>query len=208
MHHCGQRAALTLALAATLATVPASLQGQTPARVRPPQPDWAISARVGYAMPLNDLGRAQDNGPTFGVGIDRVIERRAQRNAPLWTGRVDLNVTPLPGAADLPKATLIRYTLGADYWFVGGRQSLWSVRAGGAVGGTTISSEDRLGGGDPSGTFFTVAGGLNFGVSVLFFETEWSTIVGANRLRGKFGVPGNFKSLHTLSVKAGVRIPL
>lgn len=208
MHHCGQRAALTLALAASLAAIPASLHGQTPARRRPPQPDWAISARAGYAMPLNDLGRAQDNGPTFGVGLERVIERRVQRSAPLWTGRVDLDVTPLPGAADLPKATFFRYTLGVEYWFVGGRQSLLALRARGAVGGTTISSEDRPAGGDPSGTFFTVAGGLNVGVSVLFLETEWSTIVGANRLRGKFGVNGNFKSLHTLSVKAGVRIPL
>lgn len=202
MQRRARLAGLTLAVAAAMTTLPRVLEAQS---------DWAISGRAGWAIPLNDLGRAQDPGPTFGAGLERIVER-ARRDVPLWGVRADVDVNSLAGATDngteYPKMTMIRYTLGVEYWMLGGGRSLWSARAKGAFGGTTISADNQPGGGDPGGTFATILAGLNIGVSVINVEAEWSTAFGGNRLRGQFDAPGNFKNLHVLSFKAGFRIPI
>lgn len=203
MHGRIRPAVLALTLAGSIAAMPSVLEAQ-------PR-DWAISPRAGFAIPLNDLGRAQDPGFTVGVGIERIVERTARRQ-PMWSLRLDLEVERLAGAeeggSELPEVTLLRYVLAAEYWMTRDPNSLFSARARGGFGGTTLASEDRPGGGDPGGTFATLVAGLSAGYSVVFVDAQWSTVFAGNRLRGQFGVGGLFKALHVLGLRAGVRIPM
>jgi len=192
-----------LTIAGSVTTIPSALAAQNR--------DWAISPRAGLALPLNDLGRAQDAGFTVGLGVERIVERTTRR-APMWGVRLDGELDRLAGAQDggreLPKATLLRYTLGVEYWVPRDARSAFHASARGGFGGTTLTTGDRSGGGDPSGTFATIMVGLKAGYSVVFVDTQWSTVFAGNRLRGQFGVNGNFKTLHVLALKAGVRIPM
>jgi hypothetical protein len=197
-------AVLAVAIAVSIAALPTALDAQS-------RRDWAISPRGGLAIPLNDLGRAQDAGFTAGVGLERIVERTGRRH-PMWGVRLDVDVDRLAGATDsgseLPKATILRYVLGAEYWFTSDPNSAFSARARGGFGGSTLWTDGQSSTGDPSGTFATIAAGLSAGLSVFYIDTQWATIFAGNRLRGQYSVRGNFKSLHVLSLRAGLRIPM
>lgn len=202
MHHCGQRAALTLAVAASLATVPHGLWAQGR--------DWAINARAGYALPISDLSNLEDAGPTFGIGVERVLEH-ADRDVPLWTVRLDGDVDMLRTAGDaarIPDLTMFRYTLGVDYWFTHSGRS--SVYAKGKIGfgATTLHPKDPPVGTHLDGTFPTLVFGVSAGAGVVFVDGNWATSFATARLAGQFLVPGRFRRVYVLSLRAGVRIPL
>lgn len=204
MHGRIRPAVLALTLAGSIAAMPSVLEGQ-------PR-DWAISPRVGFAIPINDLGRPQGSGYSVGLGVERIVERTSRRD-PMWAVRADLGLDRLPGSeaqgTSFPSMSLVRVALGIEYWVPGGSRTSASLRLKGGGGGTLMrTAEQPADGLEIDELIPTIYAGVTGGLGVFFVDAQWTLLLAGPRLTGKFPVRGSFRTLQLLRLGAGVRIPL